>query len=43
LTQTNELIKKRVHDYYWIDDINCATTTIKILSEIFNIKIEHKF
>jgi C_GCAxxG_C_C family probable redox protein len=36
------LIKKRVYSYYWIDDINCATTTIKILSEIFNIQIEQQ-
>ena len=25
--------RKKVHDYYWHEDINCATVTLKILSE----------
>jgi hypothetical protein len=32
-----ELIQKRVAVYYWQDDINCATASLKILGEIFDI------
>jgi len=35
-----KFIKDRVHEYYWTDDINCATTTLKILSEAFAIKLK---
>lgn len=31
------LVKERVHHYYWDLDINCATTTLKILSELHSI------
>jgi len=34
-----ELINNRVHDYYWKQNINCAITTIKILAELYHIKI----
>ena len=34
------LIDKRVHDYYWNDNIDCAVTTLKILGEIFSIGLE---
>lgn len=30
-----ELINSRVHDYYWNEDLSCAVTTLKILSELF--------
>ena len=33
------LIDKRVCDYYWKDNINCAMTTLKILGEIFSIDL----
>ncbi|MDQ7094455.1 C-GCAxxG-C-C family protein [Desulfosporosinus sp. PR] len=33
--QFDEYINERVHSLYWNDDINCATTMIKILAEIF--------
>jgi C_GCAxxG_C_C family probable redox protein len=33
------LINKRVHHYYWDDDINCAKATLKILSEIFGVNL----
>lgn len=36
---TEELVKDRVHKYYWEDDINCATTTLIILSEVFAVKL----
>ena len=38
----NKIIKSKVHNYYWRDNINCATTTIKILSEVFKIKINQQ-
>ena len=34
------LVDKRVHDYYWKDNIDCAITTLKILGEIFLIDLE---
>jgi len=34
-----DLINTRVHDYYWKQDLNCAVTTLKILSELFYIDI----
>ena len=40
--ETTELIKKRVAEYYWKDDINCAVTTLKILSEKFNIILSNQ-
>ena len=35
-----EIIHRRVHDYYWKDDINCAKTTLKILAEIFEVPLK---
>jgi len=32
-------IKDKVHSYYWIDDINCATTLLKTVSEILKIQL----
>ena len=37
--KTDEFVKRRVSKYYWQDDINCATTTLKILSEVFEIEL----
>jgi len=34
-----EFIKTRVARYYWEEDINCATTVMRILSEVFNIEL----
>lgn len=34
-----ELIRKRVHGYYWEADLNCAATTLKILGEIFDVAV----
>ena len=33
------LIDDRVHEYYWTYDWNCAKTTLKILSELFEIDL----
>ena len=32
-------IDDRVKDYYWSYDLNCATTNLKILSEIFSVPL----
>jgi C_GCAxxG_C_C family probable redox protein len=32
-------IKDRVKEYYWEYNLNCATTTLKILAEIFSIRL----
>lgn len=34
-----DMIKERVHKYYWEDDINCATTVLKALAEIYEIDL----
>lgn len=35
-------IEERVHNYYWTDDINCATTMLKTVSEIFQIELSQQ-
>jgi len=35
-------IAEKVHEYYWTDDINCATTLLKTVSEIFNIELSQQ-
>jgi hypothetical protein len=30
------IITKRVHELYWNDDVNCATTSLTVLSEQFS-------
>jgi hypothetical protein len=37
-----ELIKQRVRRYYWQDDLNCTTTTLKILAEIYRIEVTNQ-
>lgn len=37
--EREKLIRERVHSYYWHDDLNCAVTTLKILSEYFSVNI----
>jgi C_GCAxxG_C_C family probable redox protein len=37
-----EFVEKRVKKYYREDDFNCAVTTLKILSEYFNIEINRQ-
>jgi len=36
------LVRDRVHTYYWRDDLNCAVTTLKILSEHFSVDIHQQ-
>ena len=33
-------INKKVHKFYWQDDLNCATTTLKMFSLIFEIELD---
>jgi len=35
-------ITSRVQDYYWNHDLNCATTTLKILAEIFEVNLSEQ-
>ena len=35
-------IEEMVHRYYWIDDINCATTMLITVSERLNIEISQQ-
>lgn len=35
-----EYIKKRVHELYYGIDMNCARTTLTVLGEVLNVKIE---
>ncbi|AZO96406.1 C-GCAxxG-C-C family protein [Halocella sp. SP3-1] len=35
----DNIIKERVHQYYWEEDLNCATVMLKILAEIFEVKL----
>lgn len=35
----SDYINERVHTLYWNDDINCAGTTLIILSKIFEISL----
>jgi C_GCAxxG_C_C family probable redox protein len=40
--ENRDYIKAKVNKYYWQDDINCATTNLKILSEIFSIELSEQ-
>jgi len=35
-------ITARVKEYYWQHDLNCATTTLKILAEIFSVQLSEQ-
>lgn len=40
--ELSEFVKKRVGECYWKQDINCAETSLIILSEIFNLKLNEQ-
>jgi C_GCAxxG_C_C family probable redox protein len=40
--EKEEFIKKRVSDCYWSEDVNCATTMLTILSELYEIKLDRQ-
>jgi C_GCAxxG_C_C family probable redox protein len=35
-----DLIRRRVHEYYWDHNLNCAKTTLKILAEILDEDVQ---
>ncbi|MCB8815742.1 C-GCAxxG-C-C family protein [Desulfosporosinus shakirovi] len=37
--QYHQFIDEEVHRYYWDNDLNCATTSLLTLSEIFQTKL----
>ena len=44
MSVSRDHIQKRVHTYYWRDDLNCATTTLRILEEAFGLTLNpHMF
>ena len=40
MNNLNKLLNKRIHEYYWDHDLNCAETSLKTLSEIFQVQLE---
>lgn len=40
--EIEEFVTSRVHRYYWHDDLNCACTSLKILSEHFEFALEEQ-
>jgi len=40
--KTDKFVKRKVSKYYWKDEINCATTTLKTLSEAFEIELNNQ-
>ena len=39
---TDDFIRQRVHDYYWRDELSCATLTLKILSEKMDVPLHRQ-
>lgn len=35
-------IQNTIHHYYWDRDLNCATTTLLILSEVFSVTLDQQ-
>lgn len=40
--RTEDIVTTMVHENYWINGYNCATTTLIVLSELFNIPLEQQ-
>jgi hypothetical protein len=38
----HELVRERVHECYWTHDWNCAVTTLRILAEIFEVRLDRQ-
>ena len=34
-----DFVQKRVHHYYWNENLNCASTTLHVMSEYFKVDI----
>lgn len=39
IMSVSKFVGKRVHKYYWEDNFDCAETTLKILSECFQLPL----
>jgi C_GCAxxG_C_C family probable redox protein len=39
MMQKEKFIQSKVKEYYWQEDVNCATTTLKVLSDHFGLKL----
>lgn len=37
-----EFIDDKVQEYYWEKDLNCATTTLKILAELYGVDLNRQ-
>jgi C_GCAxxG_C_C family probable redox protein len=37
-----QLVRDRVHEYYWTCDWNCAVTTLRILAEVFDFTLSQQ-
>ena len=40
--KTKDIVTTMVRENYWINDYNCATTTLIVLSELFNTPLEQQ-
>lgn len=40
--EIEEYIRKNVSDYYWRENVNCATTMLNILSKIYEIHLDNQ-
>ena len=37
-----QLVHERVREYYWAHDWNCAVTTLRILAELFEVRLDRQ-
>jgi hypothetical protein len=42
MKELSDFVKSRVAKYYWKDDLNCATTSLNILSEHFGVGLHEQ-
>lgn len=40
--ELEEYIKSKVSGYYWNDDVNCATTMLKTVAELYEIELDRQ-
>lgn len=40
--ELRQLVRDRVHEYYWEHDWNCAVTTLRIVSEVFEVSLNQQ-
>lgn len=37
--ERHDVVRQRIKEYYWNQDLNCATTTLRILAETFDVDL----